>query len=304
MNDTGTRSLVSFATLKPETLTALLVLLAATLMMLVMKVLNPAFGSVQQIAAILTTSIFLVVASYGQGLVILLGGIDLSIGVVMSIAGMMIAGLTNGSNEALTWALPVTLVTCLAVGLISGLGVALLKIPPFIMTLAMGTTFFGVALGVTAGSSQRTVAPMLQSLMSARLAGIPFPILFIFCFLVAGSLLQRRTAAGRKLYAIGSSMVAARIVGLPVETITVAAYAVSGLCAGLAGILLAGYSSSATLDMGDPFLMPTIAAVVIGGACVTGGRGIYFGTFAGAIFLSVLSTIITMLSRERRHTTN
>jgi len=104
MNDTGTRSLVSFATLKPETLTALLVLLAATLMMLVMKGLNPSFGSVQQIAAILTTSIFLVVASYGQGLVILLGGIDLSIGVVMSIAGMMIAGLTNGSNEALTWA--------------------------------------------------------------------------------------------------------------------------------------------------------------------------------------------------------
>lgn len=141
MNDTGTRSFVSFATLKPETLTALLVLLAATLMMLAMKVLNPSFGSVQQIAAILTTSIFLVVASYGQGLVILLGGIDLSIGVVMSIAGMMIAGLTNGSNEALIWALPVTLVSCAAIGLLNGLGVAFLKIPPFIMTLANGTAF-------------------------------------------------------------------------------------------------------------------------------------------------------------------
>ena len=296
MNDEARSTSGGMTALKPETVTAVLVLLCAVVMMLAMKLVNPTFGSIEQLAAILTTSIFLVVASYGQGLVILLGGIDLSIGVVMSISGMMIAGLTNGSNEALFWALPITLVTCFAVGLISGLGVALLKIPPFIMTLAMGTTFFGVALGVTAGSSQRTVAPMLQSLMSARLAGIPFPILFIFCFLVAGSLLQSRTAAGRKLYAIGSSMVAARIVGLPVETITVAAYAVSGLCAGLAGILLAGYSSSATLDMGDPFLMPTIAAVVIGGACVTGGRGIYFGTFAGAIFLSVLSTIITMLS--------
>src|ERR1700746_1027830 len=139
MNDTGTRLLVSSKTFKPETLTALLVLLAAVLMMLAMKALNPDFGSVQQIAAILTTSIFLVVASYGQGLVILLGGIHLSVGVVMSISGMMIAGLTNGSNEALFWALPITLVTCFAVGLISGLGVALLKIPPFIMTLAMGT---------------------------------------------------------------------------------------------------------------------------------------------------------------------
>ncbi len=292
MNDTGTRSLVSFATLKPETLTALLVLLAATLMMLVMKVLNPAFGSVQQIAAILTTSIFLVVASYGQGLVILLGGIDLSIGVVMSIAGMMIAGLTNGSNEALTWALPVTLASCVAIGLLNGLGVAFLKIPPFIMTLAVGTAFFGVALGVTAGSSQRTVAPALQVLIG----GIPIPTVLIGCFLVAGSLLQSHTTEGRKLYAIGSSMAAARVVGLPIEALTIAAYGVSGLCAGISGLLLAGYSSSATLDMGDPFLMPTIAAVVIGGACVTGGRGLYFGTFAGAIFLSALSTIITVLS--------
>jgi ribose transport system permease protein len=296
MNDTGTRSLVSFATLKPETLTAWLVLSAATLMMLVMKALNPAFGSVQQIAAILTTSIFLVVASYGQGLVILLGGIDLSIGVVMSIAGMMIAGLTNGSNEALTWALPVTLVSCVAIGLLNGLGVAFLKIPPFIMTLAVGTAFFGVALGITAGSSQRTVAPALQVLMSAQIGEIPIPIVLIGFFLVAGSLLQSRTTEGRKLYAIGSSMAGARVVGLPIEALTIAAYGISGLCAGISGLLLAGYSSSATLDMGDPFLMPTIAAVVIGGACVTGGRGLYFGTFAGAIFFSALSTIITVLS--------
>jgi ribose transport system permease protein len=296
MNDTGTRSLVSARTFKPETATALLVLLAAVLMMLAMKALNPGFGSVQQIAAILTTSIFLVVASYGQGLVILLGGIDLSIGVVMSIAGMMIAGLTNGSNEALTWALPVTLISCIAIGLLNGLGVAFLKIPPFIMTLANGTAFFGVALGVTAGSSQRTVAPALQVLMSAQIGGIPVPIVLIGCFLVAGSLLQSRTTEGRKLYAIGSSLAAARVVGLPIEALTIAAYGVSGLCAGIAGLLLAGYSSSATLDMGDPFLMPTIAAVVIGGACVTGGRGLYFGTFAGAIFLSALSTIITVLS--------
>src|SRR5882762_7504540 len=296
MNDILTRSLVSSRTFKPETLTALLVLLGAVLMMLAMKVLNPGFGSVQQIAAILTTSIFLVVAAYGQGLVILLGGIDLSIGVIMSIAGMMIAGLTNGSNEALTWALPVTLISCTAIGLLNGLGVAFLKIPPFIMTLANGTAFFGVALGITAGSSQRTVAPALQVLMSAQIGGIPVPIVLIGWFLVAGSVLQSRTTEGRKIYAIGSSLAAARVAGLPIEALTIAAYGVSGLCAAIAGLLLAGYSSSATLDMGDPFLMPTIAAVVIGGACVTGGRGLYFGTFAGAIFLSALSTIITVLS--------
>lgn len=282
--------------LRPETITALLVLLATTLMMLIMKALNPTFGSLEQIAAILTTSIFLVVASYGQGLVILLGGIDLSIGVVMSIGGMIIAGLTNGSNQALVWAIPVTLLSCIAIGLVNGLGVAFLKVPPFIMTLAVATAAFGVALGLTAGSSQRTVAPALQQLMSARITGIPIPILLIGCSLIGGSLLQSRTAEGRKLYAIGSSVAAARIVGLPIEALTIGAYGMSGLCASVAGILLAGYSSGATLDMGDPYLMPSIAAVVIGGASVTGGKGNYLGTFAGAIFLSALSTIITVLS--------
>jgi ribose transport system permease protein len=286
----------TISAVRPETITAVLVLLATALMMLVMKALNPTFGSMEQIAAILTTSIFLVIAAYGQGLVILLGGIDLSVGVVMSIAGMIIAGLTNGSNEALVWAIPVTLLSCIAIGLVNGLGVAFLKVPPFIMTLAVATAAFGVALGVTAGSSQRTVAPALQLLMSAQILGVPVPVLVIAFFFAGGSLLQSRSAEGRKLYAIGSSIAAARIVGLPIEALTVAAYGMSGLCASLAGMLLAGYSSGATLDMGDPFLMPSIAAVVIGGASVTGGKGTYFGTFAGAIFLSALSTIITVLS--------
>src|SRR4030088_1292709 len=123
------------ANLKPEIATALMVLIAAMLLILLMKIWEPSFGSVGQVEAILTTSIFLVVASYGQGLVILLGGIDLSIGVIMSIAGMMIVGLTNGSNDALLWAVPVTLVSCIAAGLVNALGIAYLKIPPFIMTL-------------------------------------------------------------------------------------------------------------------------------------------------------------------------
>lgn len=284
------------AALKPETATALTVLLAAVVLMLAVKLVNPAFGSWNQVVAILTTSIFLVVASYGQGLVILLGGIDLSIGVIISIGGMLIAGLTNGSDHALVWAIPITLISCIGIGLVNGLGVALMNIPPFIMTLAVGTTFFGVALGFTAGSLQKTVAPAIQALMSGQLIGIQTPILLIAGFVVAGSLWQGRTAVGRNLYALGSSMAAARIVGLPIKVLTVTVYSISGLCGGLTGILLAGYSSGATLDMGDPILMPTIAAVVIGGARVSGGKGVYLGTFAGAIFLSALTTIITALS--------
>jgi len=261
-----------------------------------MKIANPSFGSFGQLTAILVTAIFLVVASFGQGLVILLGGIDLSLGVVIGVGGMMIAGLTRGSNDALLFAIPLTLLACAGIGLVNGIAVALANLPPFIVTLSSGISFFGVALGMTAGSAQQAVAPALQSFMNSSVAGVPYPILFTILFVLAAWLFQNRTAEGRKLYAIGSSPRAARILGLPIAGLTIAVYTLAGLCAGITGILLAGYSSSATLDMGDALLMPSIAAVVIGGARVTGGSGIYLGTLAGALFLSTLSTVITALS--------
>lgn len=279
-----------------EYLPAIMVFAATILLIVVMKVVNPAFGSFGQLTAIAVTAIFLVVASFGQGLVILLGGIDLSLGVVIGIGGMMAAELTRGSNDALVYAIPLTLLGCLGIGLINGIGVAIGKLPAFIVTLASGITFYGVALGFTAGNSQQSVAPALQGFMSGRWLGVPYPIFFTVLFVLVAWLFQNRSAPGRKLYALGSSPDAALILGLPIKTLTIAVYAISGLCAGVTGILLAGYSSSATIDMGNALLMPSIAAVVIGGARVTGGSGIYLGTLGGALFLSTLSTVITTLS--------
>jgi ribose transport system permease protein len=284
------------ALIGPELLPALMVFAATMVLVVGMKIANHAFGSFDQLTAIMVTAIFLVVASFGQGLIILLGGIDLSLGVVIGIGGMMIAGLTRGSDDALLLAIPATLLCCAGIGLVNGIGVALAKLPPFIITLSSGITFYGVALGLTAGSSQQPVAPALQKFMNSSVLAIPCPILFIILFVLTAWLFQNRTAEGRKLYAIGSSPGAARILGLPIAALTIAVYTIGGLCAGITGILLAGYSSSATLDMGDALLMPSIAAVVIGGARVTGGSGIYLGTFAGALFLSTLSTVITTLS--------
>jgi ribose transport system permease protein len=282
--------------LKPELLPASIVLACAVLLMIAAKALNPGSSAIQQISAILVTSIFLIVASFGQGLAVLIGGIDLSIGVVIGISAMMISVLTNGSDGALPYALPVTLLCCIAIGVINGIGIALGKVPPFIMTLASGITFFGVGLGFTEGLAQQPVAPSLQTVMSDRWLDVPIPIYLIIVFLVLASLFQNGTTLGRMLYAIGSSPGAARVLGLPITSLTVAVYGISSLCAAIAGLLLAGYSSAATLDMGNSLLLPTIAAVVIGGARVTGGRGIYLGTFAGALFLSALETIITVLS--------
>ena len=283
--------------LRPDVVPALGVLGATAALILGMKLVNSSFGSVDQLTAILVTTIFLVVASFGQGLVILIGGIDLSIGIVMGIGGMLIAGLTRGSNDTLIYALPLTLLCCAAIGLVNGIGVAVGRLPPFIATLAAGTTFYGVGLGLTAGSSQQPVAPALQHFMSGRWLGVPVPILFTALFVTVAFLFQNRTAQGRKLYAMGSSPGAARVLGLP----TTAPHdrrlrhqrPVRGAppaCCWPATRRAPPWTWATAL------LMPTIAAVVIGGARVTGGAGLYLGTLAGALFLSTLSTVITVLS--------
>ncbi len=282
--------------IKPDLLPAVIVLSCAVLLIIATKAMNPNSGMLQQINAVLVTSIFLVIGSFGQGLAILIGGIDLSIGVVIGLSAMMISVLTNGQDDALPWAVPATLVSCTAIGVINGGGIALGGIPPFIMTLASGITFFGVGLGFTSGLAQEPVAPALQSLMSGHWLGVQIPVYLVVVFVILATLLQNGTSEGRKLYALGSSQGAAQVLGLPVAGLTILAYAVSGFCAGLSGLLLAGYSSAATLDMGNPLLLPTIAAVVIGGARVTGGKGLYLGTFAGALFLNALETVITVLS--------
>ena len=282
--------------LSPEMAPVLGVFVCTVLLMIAIKFASPGAVLLVQVSSILVSAIFLAVASFGQGLTILLGGIDLSIGVVMGLGGMMISGLTNGSNDALVWALPATLAFCAGIGLANGVGIALAGIPPFIMTLASATSFFGLGLGFSGGAAQAPVAPALETLMSARAFGVPWPIWLLFAFALVAIAFQNGSITGRKLDALGSSPSASRVLGLPAAALTITAYTLSSLCAGIAGLLLAGYSSAATLNMGNPFLLPTIAAVVIGGARVTGGRGIYLGTFAGALFLSTLETMITVLS--------
>src|SRR5579872_4628450 len=275
----------------PELLPAVVVLACAVLLIAATKLFNPGSSFVQQLNAVLVTSIFLVVASFGQGLTILLGGIDLSIGVVVGLAAIMVSTLTNGSDAAIAWVVPATLGVAAFIGFVNGLGVALARVPPFIMTLASG-----VGLGFTSGLAQRPVAPGLVSLMGAQVFGVPIPVLLLLGFAAIATIFQNGTSVGRKLYALGSSPGAARVLGLPTAALTILVYTLSGLCAGISGILLAGYSTAATINIGDPLLLPTIDAVVIGGARVVGGRGIYLGTFAGALFLSALETVITVLN--------
>lgn len=276
---------------------ALIAFSASLLIIVVATLLIPSFGSLRQYEAMLVTMLFLLVATFGQHLVILSGsgGIDLSVGMTISVSGMAIASFTHGLNGPLYWAIPLTLLITSGIGLINAIGIVHFRIPAFIMTLATSTISFGVVLGLTLGRSQPPVAPALEDFVLGSAFGVKIPLLLLVVFIIFGVALEHYTAFGRRLYAVGNSARAAALAGINTRRILYTVYVASGLCAGIAGILLTGYSSSATLTMGEPYLLTTIAAVVVGGCRIEGGRGTFFGALSGVLFLSIVATLISVL---------
>jgi ribose transport system permease protein len=163
------------------------------------------------------------------------------------------------------------------------------------MTLAMGIIVYGATLGITGGTPRGQASPLLSALFTGGVLGVPPVIYLMIVLTVLGSLLQLGTGFGRRLYAVGTNPAAAYIAGLPVRRLTLFAYAISGASAGLAGILMMGYAGGATLTMGQSYLLPSIAAVVVGGTSILGGSGLYLGAVGGALLLTTFSTVISSL---------
>ena len=281
--------------LSGEDLTAVSLFAVTGLLILASRWISPSLGSWGEARAILVLSTFVMVVGFGQQTVILIGGLDLAAASVMTLGAVLLFSDIGGASISLIWGVPVVLLITGGIGAINGIGVALLRIPPFIMTLAMGIIVASAVLGITGGAPLGTVSPLLVAVFAGTWLGIP-PIIYLMAVLtILGLLLQRRTAFGRMLYAIGTSVDAAYIAGLPVRRVTILCYALSGAAAGFAGVLMVGFSGGATLNSGDGVLLPSIAAVVIGGTSITGGRGNYLGAVGGALLLTTLSTMITAL---------
>jgi ribose transport system permease protein len=257
--------------------------------------ISPGLGSWSQTKAILVLSTFVMVVAFGQQTVILIGGLDLSVSSVMTLGAVLLFSYIGSSSTAPIWGVPLVLLITGAIGAVNGAFITLLRVPSFIMTLAVGIIMSSALLGATGGSPRGSVSPLLVRLFAGNWLGVPPVVYVMLCLIVLASLLQRRTAFGRRLYAIGTSPDAAYIAGVPVKRVTVLCYAVSGASAGLAGILMVGFSEGATLNSGDDVLIPSIAAVVIGGTSILGGRGTYLGAVGGALLLTTISTIIAAL---------
>jgi ribose transport system permease protein len=236
---------------------------------------------------------FLGIVAAGMMLVILIGHIDLSVPWTLTAAAMMATAIGG------PLALPAGLAVGLAVGLVNGLGVAYLRIPSMIFTLGVNAVMRGLMVVHTGGFAPQTAASDLMRFIGAeRLAGFPVAILVWAAVSLLVAALLTRTAFGKALYAIGNQEAAAYLAGIRTRRIVIAAFALCGLAAGLAGVMLAGYATKAYQGMGDAYLLPSIAAVVIGGTHILGGRGRYLGTLVGVILIVLLNSVLSIMQME------
>ncbi|MGI6851295.1 ABC transporter permease [Mesorhizobium sp. 1B3] len=278
----------------------LVVALALIVVLLVIgETLSPGFASGQQILRLLIVAALLGIVAAGQNLVILGGreGIDLSVGGVVSLSAIVAGNLMNGTDSGIPLAILGCIATGALFGLINGLGVTLLRIPPLVMTLGMLGVLQGLLVVVRQGIPSGRAAPGLSQFVTQPiLLGLPGIIWLWIAIGLFMAFLLARTVFGHRIYAIGSNEAAALMAGVPVRAVRIALFVLSGVFAAIAGICLLGYSGSSFANVGEQYMLPSIIAVVFGGTPLSGGKGGYTGTMAGAVLLVILQSILTTVN--------
>lgn len=234
----------------------------------------------------------LAVVGIGQTLVIQQRGLDLSVPGVISLSAILVTKLPAGSDSGLLAAIVVVIAVSALIGLISGLAVTRLGITPLVATLGVNALVLGAILQITGGSSVASAPPALASFAFRRVLGVSYLLLIALALVACVAFVIRRTTAGRRFVAIGTSAAAARAAGMPVRGYQLATYSIAAVCYGIAGVLVAGYLQTPGLSAGQSYLLPSIAAVVLGGTSLAGGGGSVLATAVGALFLTQLQQVV------------
>jgi ribose transport system permease protein len=240
----------------------------------------------------------------GQTFVIISGGIDLSVGFTMGFAAVVLSKIVNlldptlGPALSLFLGVAATVIAAGVPGLINGLLIARLGIPPFIGTLGMYGVARGVAYLLAGGTTVPVGNPILSSIGNDQVAGVPIVVLITIAAMLGLHYLLGETRFGQYTYAIGGNRQAAIRAGIDVRRVTIYLYILSGLCAALGGILYAGRFSAGAAQAGEPLLLDSIAAVVIGGASLFGGSGTIVGTLIGALIVAVIQYGLVFVNVE------
>ena len=272
----------------------LLVLLG--ILVVVSELVRPGVVSTQWVGTTLRAAVPLAILAGCQTLAMLTGGIDLSVGAIASMTGFVLATLVGGPGLAA--GIAIAIVIAALAGLVTGIGVGIFRVHPLIMTLGMSLVILGLAnvwqiVMVQTGTG---VAPGLRTLGTGTFLGV-IPYSFVVFVPVAAVILLglRRSGYGRLLYAVGDNPIAARLSGARAWQVLLVLYVISAVLAGIAGFLISGLTNVASVTLADSYVLPSVAAAVIGGTSIMGGRGGYGGTILGALILTVISALLTSL---------
>jgi ribose transport system permease protein len=253
------------------------------------------FFDVSNIRNVLGTNAELFVAAAGMTVVVISGGIDLSIGAMMAAAQLLLVEL-----HALPTALAIVIVLIagfVAGALVNGVLIGIAKLNFFVVTLGTLTFGYGVVLVITNGSTTTLTANVLNQLGNSLVLGIPTPAVIFVVLLVILAVLMHRTTLGRAIYSVGGNAEAARLAGIPIPAVTIGVYGVSGFCGALAGVIDAGRFMAATPTTGQipAIALTCMAAVLLGGTALKGGSGGLAGTVAGVLVIGVLQNGVDLL---------
>jgi ribose transport system permease protein len=269
--------------------------LAALLVCAALCFLSDSFLSLGNILNVLRQASLNFFIASGLTLVVLTGGLDLSVGANVALSACLAGVAIHQSGSPLLGTLTGLLVGG-TIGLLNGVMVTALRIPSFIATYGMLWVLNGLTYWYMAGETIHGFPVGFRQIGSGYLLGLPIPIYLLLIFLAIGTLFAQRTTWGQEIYAIGANPVAARLSGVPVSRRLLLVYSVSGTMAGLASIIFLSRLNSAEADIGESLTLPAIAAVLIGGTSLFGGVGTVFGTFVGALILTLMLNGMNLLS--------
>lgn len=275
--------------------------LAVALLWIVLSAVSGRW-SLASLSGIVLSASFLTCVALGQMLVVTTGrgNIDLSVAGVLTLSAFLGLVVVQGQDSRIWLGVLAALGLGAGVGLVNAALVIWLRIPAIIATLAMGYVLASATLMTNAANfGPRVVSPGLRWLASGKVGGVPVFAVVTLVAVIALALVMRHTVYGRRLSAIGQSRDAARLAGVPVNRVLTAAFVTSGVFAALTGLVLGAYVGGAFLEMGQPYLLQSVAAVVLGGTLIAGGHGTAVGTWFAAILLILMVTIMQILSLPR-----
>lgn len=254
------------------------------------------FMTTNNLTNILVAAAPFALIAIGQTLVILTGGIDLSVGSVIAVSAMAGAYVARANPDQVWLALVVAMGVGALAGAINGVVVSVINVPPFIATLGMLTLASGMAYVIGGGAPINGVPSDYGNFANTQILGLTIPVFLMLIGIIGFGLMMRRTSFGLRIYAVGGNKLAAEIAGVKTKRITFAVYVISGTLAGISGLMLSSRVISGSPSLGQSYELDAIAAVVIGGASLMGGRGSIWGTALGLFLIQTLNNGLDIMT--------